>query len=100
MRNRVQLIASGAIVLAALMVLVETIYFASLRLDYSQASNTISELGEEGAPHAMQVAFGFFLPVGLLVWFALWLVWHEASDRYVSIALRSRRAWSIIGRSA
>ena len=87
MSNRVQLIASGAIVFAALMVLVETLYFASLRQNYSHSSNTISELGETGAPCAGQVAFGFFLPVGLLVWLALGLVYRGASDRYVTTAL-------------
>jgi len=69
------------------MVLVETLYFASLRPDYSHISRTISELGEAGAPHANQVSFGFFLPVGLLVSLALWLVRREASDKYASFAL-------------
>jgi len=87
MSSRTQFIASGAIVLAALMVLVETLYFASLRPGYSHISNTISELGETGTPRAGKVAFGFFLPVGLLVWWALWLVYREASDRHVSVAL-------------
>jgi hypothetical membrane protein len=87
MTNRVQVIASGVIVLAALMVLIETLYFASLRPNYSHISNTISELGETGAPHARLVAFSFFLPVGLLVWLALWLVWRESPDRYVLAAL-------------
>jgi len=87
MSSRVQFIAINAIVVAALMVLVETLYFASLRPSYSHISNTISELGETGAPHAEQVAFGFFLPVGLLVWLALWLVCREASDRHATFAL-------------
>ncbi len=87
MSNRVQFIASGAIVLAALMVLLETLYFASLRQNYSHFSNTISELGETGAPRAGQVAFGFFLPVGVMVWLALGLVYRGASDRYVTTAL-------------
>jgi len=43
MTNRVQVIASGAVVLAALMLMVETIYFASLRPGYSHISNTIFE---------------------------------------------------------
>jgi hypothetical membrane protein len=87
MGNRVQFLAIGAIVVAALMVLVETLYFASLRPGYSHISNTISELGETGAPHAERVSFGFFLPVGLLVWLALWLVCREAPDRYAAFAL-------------
>jgi hypothetical membrane protein len=87
MSGRLKLIASGAIVLAALMVLLETLYFASLRPGYSHISNTISELGETGAPHAGEVAFEFFLPVGLLVWLALGLVFREAPDTYVALAL-------------
>jgi hypothetical membrane protein len=87
MSSRVQVVASVAIVVAALMVLVETLCFASLRPDYSHISSTISELGQTGAPHASQVSFGFFLPVGLLVWLALGLVCREAPDRYVSLAL-------------
>jgi hypothetical membrane protein len=79
--------SSAFVSLAALMVLLDTLYFASLRPGYSHISNTISELGETGAPYARPVAFGFFLPVGLLVWLALLLVHREASDRYASLAL-------------
>ena len=69
------------------MVLLDTFCFASLRPGYSHISNTISELGETGATHARLVAFGFFLPVGLLVWLALWLVHCEAPDREASFIL-------------
>jgi Protein of unknown function (DUF998) len=85
--NRIQLIASGAVAVAALIVLVGTIYFASLRPGYSHISNTISELAEIGAPHAGAVSFGFFLPVGLLVWLGLTLVFRQAPDEYVTLAL-------------
>src|SRR5678816_4168307 len=87
MSSRVQFIAIGAIVVAALMVLIETLYFASLRPGYSHISSTISELGETGAPRAELVSFGFFLPVGFLVWLALYMVWRESSDRYATFAL-------------
>lgn len=87
MSFRISFFAPGVIVLASLMVLVETLYFASLQPGYSHISNTISELGETGAPHAAQVSFGFFLPVGLLVWLALWLIWREATDRYILLAM-------------
>lgn len=80
-------VAPAAIILAALLTLFETLYFASLRPGYSHISKTISELGESGAPHARLVAFGFFLPVGLLVWLALWLVHPQASDKYTSFTL-------------
>jgi hypothetical membrane protein len=87
MSIRLRSLSSALMVLAALMVLLDTIYFASLRPGYSPITNTISELGETGALHARQVAFGFFLPVGLLVWLSLWLVRREAPDQYASLAL-------------
>jgi len=83
---RLQLSATFA-VMAALMVLIETPCFASLRPGYSHIANTISELGETGAPRARQVAWAFFLPVGLLVWLALWRAHREAPDRKVSLIL-------------
>jgi hypothetical protein len=79
--------SASLVFVAALLVLLCTFYFASLRPGYSHVSNTISELGETGAPNAHQVAFGFFLPVGLLVWLALWLVRRGASDSYAVFAL-------------
>jgi len=87
MSPRAQFLSPALIAVAALLVLFETLYFASLRPGYSHVSNTISELGETGAPRARQVAFGFFLPVGLLVWLALWLVHRETSDKHLSLIL-------------
>lgn len=87
MRVRLHSFARALVLVAAAMVLFGTLYFASLRPNYSHVTNTISELGETGALHAHLVAFGFFLPVGLLVWLALWLVRREASDQYASFAL-------------
>jgi hypothetical membrane protein len=87
MSIRGQSLSSALIAAAALIVLLDTLYFASLRPGYSHISNTISELGETGASHARLVAFGFFLPVGLLVWLALWLVHREAPDRHASFML-------------
>ena len=78
-----QLSATFAIT-AALMVSIETPFFAALRPGYSHVAHTISELGETGAAQARLVAWAFFLPVGLLVWLALWLVRREAPDRKVS----------------
>jgi len=69
------------------MVLLGTLWFSSLRPGYSQISNTISELGETGAPQAHLVAFGFFLPVGLIVWWALWLTHHHRPCRDTSPVL-------------
>ena len=69
------------------MVLLGTLYFASLRPGYSHISNTISELGEPGAAQAHRVAFGFFLPVGLIVWLALWLAYRHRSGQDTSLVL-------------
>jgi hypothetical protein len=79
--------SSALILVAATMVLLGTLYFASLRLGYTHISNTISELGETGAPRARLVAFGFFLPVGLTVWLALWLIHRTGPDKEASLIL-------------
>jgi hypothetical protein len=75
------------IAVAAVMVLFGTLYFASLRPGYSHISNTISELGETGASPAHLVAFGFFLPVGLMIWLAVWLMHRETLDKDASLVL-------------
>jgi hypothetical protein len=80
-------LSPALIVMAAAMVALGTIYFASLRPGYSHVSNTISELGEAGAPRAQWVAFGFFLPVGLMVWIALGLLHRKGSDQETSVIL-------------
>src|SRR5206468_4138498 len=82
-----QSVSSALVAVAAVMVLLGTLYFASLRPGYSPISNTISELGETGAAHAHLVAFGFFLPVGLIVWLALWLVHRHNSGLDMSLVL-------------
>jgi hypothetical membrane protein len=76
-----QSLSSAFVAVAATTVLLGTLYFASLRPTYSHLSNTISELGETGAPQAHLVAFGFFLPVGLMVWLALWLTHRYTPGR-------------------
>ncbi len=76
---------SALIAVAAIMVLLGTLYSSSLGRGYSQISNTISELGEAGASYAHPVAFGFFLPVGLVVWLALWLMHRETPGKDVSL---------------
>src|SRR5262245_46000637 len=82
-----QFLSPALVAVAAAMVLLGTLYFASARPGYSHISNTISELGETGAPQAHLVAFGFFLPVGLIVWLALWLTHHHTSGRDASPVL-------------
>jgi hypothetical membrane protein len=82
-----QSFSPALIAVAAAMALLGTLYFASLRPGYSHISKTISELGETGAPQAHLVAFGFFLPVGLIVWWALWLVHRHRPGQDTSLVL-------------
>jgi hypothetical protein len=72
-------------VLASVLSLVATVFlavsigiFAGRRTQYSQLHHTISELGELGGSDARRVAFGVFLPVGLLTFAAAVLVRAEA----------------------
>ena len=87
MSIRCRYLSPSLISAAAAMVVLETLYFASLRPAYSHLSNTISELGETGAPQAQLVAFGFFLPVGLTVWLALWLTHRRMPGEDTSLVL-------------
>jgi hypothetical membrane protein len=66
------------------MVLMGTLCFSSLQPGYNQISKTISELGETGATHPHLVACAFFLPVGLLIWLALWLLHRETPGKSFS----------------
>lgn len=80
-----QSLSSALVAVASAIVLLGTLYFASLRPGYSHISNTISELGETGASKAHLVAFGFFLPVGLIVWLALWLAHRHRPGQDMSL---------------
>ena len=82
-----QSFSPALIAVAAAMALPGTLYFASLRPGYSHISKTISELGETGAPQAHLVAFGCFLPVGLIVWWALWLLHRHRPGQDTSLVL-------------
>ncbi|GEL71759.1 DUF998 domain-containing protein [Myxococcus virescens] len=57
-----------AAVLTALLATVPPWWFARRRPGYSHLRNTISELGETGAPDALRVAWLAFAPLGLAVW--------------------------------
>jgi hypothetical membrane protein len=76
------------------MVLLGTLCFSSLQPGYNQISNTISELGETGATHPHLVALAFFLPVGLLIWLALWLLHRETPGKSVSWFSLPFSAWA------
>ncbi len=81
--------------LAALMVLLSTIYFASLRPGYSHISNSISELAEAGASPTRLLSFGVYLPVGLMVWLAMWLTYRGTREREVSLVLLAMSCFGI-----
>ena len=69
------------------MVLLSTAYFGSQRPGYSHISNFISELAETGAPPTRFLSYAIYLPVGLMVWLALWLTHREARERETSLVL-------------
>jgi len=54
--------------LAVALAVVPVWWFARRRPGYSHLRDTISELGEHGAPEARQVAWGAFAPAGLGIW--------------------------------
>jgi len=66
--------------------------FASLfalaprKAGYSHLKHTISEIGERGAPNQRFVAFGLFLPIGLLLLLVAYLV-SSASSAAATLAL-------------
>jgi len=53
--------------IAAVYLIAALIVLAPQKPAYSHIRHTISEIGEVGAPHQRFVAFGLFLPVGLLL---------------------------------
>ena len=79
--------AATLVATAAVLALFGTICFACRRPEYRQTIDTISELGERGAGDSRLVSFGLFLPVGLLVWLALWLVHRQNPGVDVSLSL-------------
>lgn len=75
------------VILSAVFTAFCTIYFASLRPEYSHFRHTISELGESGAIHQNPVQFLFFFPVGLLIWLAVWLAMNHYPNRLSGLTL-------------
>jgi hypothetical membrane protein len=58
--------------IAAVYLMLASIVLGAARADFSHRRQTLSELGETGAPRARLVAWGVFLPVGLVLsWVAL-----------------------------
>jgi hypothetical protein len=60
-------IAAIIVAFAASMLTIGIVVFACRKPGYSHWRHTISELGETGAPDEKAVAYGLFLPVGLLL---------------------------------
>lgn len=80
-------------VIATALTTIATIYlFATLfvlaprKVGYSHIRHTISEIGEIGASDQRFVAFGLFLPLGLLLLIIAWLA-HPTSPPVAALAL-------------
>lgn len=84
--------ASLAGLSASALALLVPLVFGTLRPEYSQVCNYISELGERGAPYASWVNWAGFLPTGLLVLLFL----HAAKGRIPSSG-RSLLLFSAVG---
>lgn len=73
-------------------------WFARRRPGYSYLRNTISELGETGAPDATRVAWLAFAPLGLAVWaFAAVLGGHLPEDAKTGLVMLSLLGVSYVG---
>lgn len=73
-------------------------WFARQRPGYSHLRNTISELGETGAPDATRVAWLAFAPLGLAVWvFVAVLKGQLQEDAQTGLVLLSFLGASYVG---
>ncbi len=54
-------------------------YGGRIRPSYSHLTDTISELGEAGSSHAIQVGYGLFLPIGIVL-FIIALVLNDKNE--------------------
>jgi hypothetical protein len=68
------MIASILAAAAATYLAIALAVIGSRRPSYSQARHTISELGEYGSPDQQMVAFGVFLPIGLALLLAAFVL--------------------------
>jgi hypothetical protein len=69
------------LVLGALLYLaVSVVLLAAARPDYSHVRDTISQLGESGAPRARRMSYGVFLPVGLALAFVSYALLSRSFD--------------------
>ena len=80
------MLASAIVAIAATYLFVSLFALAPRKDGYSHVKHTISEIGESGAPDQRFVAFGLFLPIGVLLLFVALLV-RAASPASASLAL-------------
>jgi hypothetical protein len=73
-------------IISTVYLFVGILYFASKKSGYSHSKDTISELGEITSPIQQQVAFGLFLPLGILLLIVAYLT-HEQSFYTALLAL-------------
>lgn len=87
-----------AAVLTGLLAAVPPWWFARRRPGYSHLRQTLSELGETGAPDARRVAWLAFAPLGLAVWvFVALLGARLPSDATTGLLLLSLLGMSYVG---
>ena len=68
------MLATAITAVAATYLFASLIALAPRKAGYSHIKHTISEIGESGAPNQHFVAFGLFLPIGLLLLLVAYLV--------------------------
>ncbi|MFT3896923.1 MAG: DUF998 domain-containing protein [Thermomonas sp.] len=80
------MLATATTIIAATYLFGAMLVFAPRKPGYSHVRHTISEIGETGARDRRFVAFGVFLPVGLLLLLVAWFV-CPASPPVAALAL-------------
>jgi hypothetical protein len=80
------MLATAVTAIAATYLLASLIALAPRKAGYSHIKHSISEIGEIGAPNQRFVAFGLFLPIGLVLLLAAYLV-RPASPAAAALAL-------------
>lgn len=80
------MLATAVTAIAAMYLLASLIALAPRKAGYSHIKHSISEIGEIGAPNQRFVAFGLFLPIGLVVLLVAYLV-RPASPESAALAL-------------
>lgn len=80
------MLATVVTAIAALYLFASLIALAPRKAGYSHIKHSISEIGEIGAPNQRFVAFGLFLPIGLVLVLVAYLV-RPASPAATALAL-------------